>query len=159
MAYSEERKEKVFKRIIDAIANDGQPIRNILKEKWSPSPSTFFEWLEQDESKAKRYARACEIRADVLFDEMLTIAFTPEIGETVKQVQKGDGKNAKKELEKTKGDMLGHRKLKVDTIKWALSKMAPKKYSDKLDLTTNGDKLQGSASAVKVEIIKPDFDD
>lgn len=144
MAYTEERKEKVFNRIIDAISNDGRPIRDILKEKWSPSPSTFFQWLDDDEKLAKRYARACEIRADVLFDEMLTIAFTPEIGETVKMVQKG----SKKEMEKTKGDMLGHRKLKVDTIKWALSKMAPKKYQDKIDVTSNGEKLNSSIPLV-----------
>ncbi|WP_336716287.1 hypothetical protein [Chryseobacterium mucoviscidosis] len=144
MAYTEERKEKVFNKIIDAIADEGRPIRDILKEKWSPSPSTFFQWLDDDEKFSKRYARACAIRADVLFDEMLTIAFTPEVGETVKMVQKGE----KKEVEKTKGDMLGHRKLKVDTIKWALSKMEPKKYGDKLDLTTDGDKLNSSIPLV-----------
>lgn len=140
MAYTVEHKEKVFNKIIDAIADDGRPIRDILREKWTPSTSTFFEWLEADEEKAKRYARACEIRADVLFDEMLTIAFTPEIGETVKMVQKGN----RKEMEKTKGDMLGHRKLKVDTIKWALAKMAPKKYQDRLDVTSDGEKINSS---------------
>lgn len=144
MAYTEERKEKVFAKIIDAIANDGKTIRDILKEKWSPSPSTFFQWLDDDEIKSKQYARAHAIKADVLFDEMLHIAFTPEIGETVKMVQKG----SKKEMEKTKGDMLGHRKLKVDTIKWALSRMAPKKYGDKLDITSDGDKVSGSIPLV-----------
>ncbi|WP_241287508.1 terminase small subunit-like protein [Chryseobacterium indologenes] len=144
MAYSEERKNKVFDKIINTIADKGKPIRTILQEKWSPSPSTFFEWLEEDDLKAKRYARACEIRADVLFDEMLHIAFTTEEGETLKMVQKG----GKKEMEMTKGDMLGHRKLKVDTIKWALSKMSPKKYGDKIDVTSDGEKVSGSIPVV-----------
>ncbi|WP_278494925.1 hypothetical protein [Chryseobacterium arthrosphaerae] len=147
MAYTEERKDKVFNRIINAIANDGLPIRQILKEKWSPSPSTFFEWLEDDKSKAKRYARACEIRAEFLFEEMREIAFTPEIGETIEMTQKG-GKDGKKEIKKIQGDMLGHRKLKVDTIKWQISKLYPKKYGDKLDLTSDGEKIPGSIPLV-----------
>lgn len=148
MRYTEKRKEKVFAQIIDEMVNEGRAIRDILKESWSPSPSIFFKWLEDDENKAKQYARAHEAKAEILFDEMLHIAFTPEEGETIKMVQKGEGKNAKKEMEKTKGDMLGHRKLKVDTIKWALSRMAPKKYSDKLDVTTDGEKLNSSIPLV-----------
>lgn len=155
MAYTEERKEKVFRKIIDIIANEGRSVRDILKEKWAPSPSTFFQWLEDDEKKAKQYARACEIRADVLFDEMLSVAFTPEIGETLKVVQKGSNK----EIEKTKGDMLGHRRLKVDTIKWAISRISPKKYGERLDLTSKGAKIDATPSLVRVEVIKPDFED
>lgn len=124
--------------------DEGMAVRNILKEKWAPSTSTFFQWLEEDEIKSKRYARACEIKAEVLFEEMIHIAFTTEEGETMKMVQKGN----KKEMEKTKGDMLGHRKLKVDTLKWAISKMLPKKYGDKLDLTSDGEKVTGSIPLV-----------
>ena len=148
MAYTEERKNKVFDKIIDKIVNDGQATRDILKEKWSPSPSTFFKWLDEDESKSKQYARALQVKADFLFEEMIHIAFTPEEGETVEMSQKGEGKNAKKEIKKTKGDMLGHRKLKVDTIKWAISKTYSKKYGDKLDLTSDGEKIPGSIPLV-----------
>ena len=33
-------------------------------------------------------------------------------------------------------------KLRVDTRRWALSKMQPKKYGDKLDITSNGEKIE-----------------
>ncbi|MDQ1855746.1 hypothetical protein [Chryseobacterium sp. WLY505] len=154
MAYTEERKEKIFNKIINLIVDEGKPVRQILKEKWAPSTSTFFDWLEEDEKKAKRYARACEIRADILFEEMHEIAFTPEIGETVEMNQKG-GKNGKKEMRKIQGDMLGHRRLKVDTLKWQISKLNPKKYGDKLDVTSGGDKiLSAEERAQKIRELK-----
>lgn len=155
MAYSEEKKEEVFSYIIEQIADKGRPIRSILQDENTPSTITFFKWLEESEDKAKQYARACEIRADVLFDEMLQIAFTPEEGETHKRTKKG----SVSETEVTKGDMLGHRRLKVDTLKWAISKMAPKKYGDKVDVTTAGDKINSTPSVVRVEVVNPDFED
>ena len=144
MAYTEKRKEKIFQRIIDELINDGKAIRDILQESWSPSPSTFFQWLEDDEAKTKQYARAYKAKAEVLFDEMMHIAFTPEIGEITKMIQRGN----KKEMEKTRADMIAHRTLKVNTIKWALSKMEPKKYGDKVDITTDGEKVNTSIPLV-----------
>ncbi len=155
MAYKEEDKERIFDHIITEIAEEGRPVRSILKDEGMPSTSTFFQWLEEDKSKAKQYARACEMRADVLFDQMLQIAFTPVEGETKKIVKKGKTE----ETETTKGDMLGHRRLQVDTLKWSISKLAPKKYGDKVDVTSAGDKLSGTPSVVRVEVVNPDFDD
>jgi hypothetical protein len=155
MAYTEENKEEIFNKIIAEIADEGTPVRTILKRKGMPSSSTFFIWLDEDDFKSKQYARACEMRAEVLFDQMLQIAFTPVEGETKKIVKKGKVQ----ETETTKGDMLGHRRLQVDTIKWSISKLAPKKYGDKMDVTTAGDKINGTPSIVRVEVVNPDFDD
>ncbi|AZA73559.1 terminase small subunit-like protein [Chryseobacterium indoltheticum] len=141
MKYGKKQKEDIFDKIIDSIVEDGKPIRQILKEDWTPSTRIFFQWLDEDEEKVKRYARACEIRTDMLFDEMLMIASTTEEGETMKISQKGEGKKTVKEIEKTKGDMLGHRRLKVETIKWVIGKMNPKKYGAKLDITSGGEQI------------------
>ena len=140
MAYTEEDKERIFNDIITEMADKGTPARTILLRKGMPSSSTFFAWLEDDSSKSKRYARACEFRADALFDELLDIVYNTEEGVTIKETDKGN--------EITRGDMLGHRKLKADTLKWAISKLSPKKYGDKIDLTTDGEKLSGSIPLV-----------
>lgn len=91
-----------------------------------PGQSTVFRWLAKDENAdfREQYARARETQADVLFDEILTIADTPVIG--VKTVTKATG------VEKTEGDMIEHRRLQVDARKWMLGKMQPKKYGDKV---------------------------
>lgn len=150
MAYKKSEITQIFNRIIEEIVNEGKYIRDILKEDWSPSTQTFFIWLD-DEKKSKQYARACEIRAEILMEQMIHIAFTPEEGETVEMSQKGEGKKSVKEMKKTKGDMLGHRKLKVDTLKWVIAKSAPKKYGTKIDLTTQGEKIEGNSVPIVLE--------
>jgi hypothetical protein len=48
-------------------------------------------------------------------------------------------------FEERRGDMLGHRRLQVDTRKWYLSKVLPKKFGDKseLDLTSGSKPIVG----------------
>jgi hypothetical protein len=67
------------------------------------------------------------VRSDVLFEEIIEIADTTEEGTVVETDDHGRTK------EKT-GDMTQHRRLKIDARKWAVSKMSPKKYGDKLEI-------------------------
>ena len=62
--------------------------------------------------------------AESLIDEIVEIADTPEFG--IKKVTKADGS-----VEQTEADMIEHRRLRIDTRKWAAAKMAPKKYGEK----------------------------
>ena len=124
MAYKKEQIEIIFKTITERIVN-GEAIRNILKDADMPSYETFYKWLEESKDKAKQYARACELRAEVIFDEMLEIADTTIDGVVIETDDNGRTKEKK-------GDMLGHRRLQVETRKWILSKLNPKKYSDKI---------------------------
>ena len=90
-----------------------------------PAESTVRAWaLDDIHGFAAQYARAREIGYHGLFDEMLEIADTTHEG--VKTVQKATG------IETTTGDMIEHRRLRVDTRKWMLSKALPKIYGDKL---------------------------
>lgn len=128
MAYTKAKIKKVFAYIIDEIEK-GRALRIILKDPDTPSSSTFFEWLEGDEEKAKRYARATRVRADDIFDEILEIADTTKEGVTIKETHLG--------TEVTTGDMLGHRKLQIDARKWYLAKLEPSKYGDKVEHDVN----------------------
>lgn len=133
MAYSQEDKEKIFTKICEEIET-GRSLRSILKEDENmPSSSTFFIWLKENKEKSKRYELATDLRTDILFDEIIEIAYNIEEGTTTKETERG--------LEITTGDMLGHRRLKIDALKWSLSKLNPKKYGDKLDMTTGGEKI------------------
>ena len=147
MAYTQEDKDRIFNEIISDIES-GLSLRASLRKDNRPSSSTFFIWIDEDELKSKQYARSTELRADILFDEILEIAYTTEEGTTTKETDKG--------IEISTGDMLGHRRLKVDSLKWVLSKMNPKKYGDKTDITSGGEKLPTSPQAIQIEITKPD---
>ncbi len=128
MAYTEEKRNEVFEYICKQIET-GRSLRSILKnDNDMPSSSTFFIWLTENELKSKRYELATDLRTDALFDEIVEIAYNPELGITTKVNQKG-------EFEETSGDMLGHRRLKIDALKWSLSKLNPKKYGDKTEVS------------------------
>jgi len=126
--YSEEQKKEIFNNIFNSIEN-GNSLRKTLRVINLPA-KTFYEWLEQDEEKSKQYARACELRADILFEEILEIADTTIEGKVIETDESGRTK------EKV-GDMLGHRRLQIDARKWMLGKLNPKKYGDKLEVDQN----------------------
>jgi hypothetical protein len=122
MAYSQQQINETFDEILREI-EQGNSLISILRRKEFPSTATFYQWLEADEDKAKRYVRACEIRADVIFEDIIDIAdhsdedHTPFTGANVVQRDR----------------------LKIDARKWIVAKLHPKKYSDRVyqDITTH----------------------
>jgi hypothetical protein len=108
-----------------------ESLRKICSDEDMPSTTTVFRWLEAHESFREQYARAREMQADAFADEMTDIADTPMVGVIKKITEDG--------VEITEEDMLGHRKLRIDTRKWIASKLKPKRYGDKIDHTHGGD--------------------
>lgn len=133
MAYSEEQKDNVFNRVIKEIQS-GKALRNVLKEEGMPSSQTFYIWLDEDELKSKQYAGACEDRAEAIFEEMIEIA--DDGSNDYMTITKGIEKYNVEDKEVT-----NRSRLRIDTRKWMLSKLMPKKYGDKLDITTDGERL------------------
>lgn len=80
-------------------------------------------WLDGSRPEfSEQYARAREAQADKLAEEALQIA---DDGRSDTYVD-GDGNV------KTDTEVIQRSKLRVDTRKWLASKMAPKKYGDKV---------------------------
>ena len=80
-------------------------------------------WLDGSKPAfSEQYARAREAQADKLAEEALQIA---DDGRSDTYVD-GDGNV------KTDTEVIQRSKLRVDTRKWLASKMAPKKYGDKM---------------------------
>lgn len=102
---------------------DGQSLRAICRDEELPCAATIFNWLNKNVKFVEQYTRARDVQADVLFDEIHDIADTPRIG--FKTVRKADS------VETTEADMIEHRRLQIDSRKWLVGKLAPKKYSDK----------------------------
>jgi len=101
-----------------------------------PCASTVFKWLTEKPEFTEQYARAKEESSDALFEELLDIA--------------DDGRNDWMEKLDSEGNMIGwqlngehiHRsKLRVDSRKWMMSKLKPKKYGERIhqDVTVNVD--------------------
>jgi hypothetical protein len=96
-------------------------------DDWTPSETTFRRWCDGDEELAAKYARAREDRAEAIFEECMTIADSQE-GDVVMV----DGHATPNH------DMIARAKLRIDTRRWMLGKMQPKKYGEKIDLNHGG---------------------
>lgn len=110
--------------ICERLAN-GESLRRVCRDDDMPNASTVHLWVIKNEAFSKQYARAREVQADKLFEEVLEIADTPAQGERRKLLPNGSE-------EITTGDMIEHRRLQVDARKWMAGKLAPKKYGDKV---------------------------
>lgn len=111
---------KQRKRIIEELA-DGKSLRTICRAKGMPAISTVMEWCSKDEAWAEQYARARAQGDDAMAEDIQEIADREGIDPQDK-------------------------KIRIDARKWLLAKRQPKKYGDKLDLTSGGEKLAGDIS-------------
>lgn len=137
--YTEEERETILTDINDRISN-GESLRKILLEKDMIDSKTFYKWIDGDDDRKsdvyvkriQQYTRACARRADAIFEEAISIADTPQEGEITKTDKDGN-------KEVTKADMIAHRRLQVDTRRWAAGKLNPKKYGDKVQTEHSGE--------------------
>src|SRR5690606_8971563 len=110
--YSQEEKDKRFEEVCQRI-EQGEPLRRIVRGDDAPlSQPIFYELLNSDPDKVARYARAREVFADVVFDEILDIA--DESKADVVGVDKFGNPIVD-------GEAIQRSRLKVDTRKWMLS--------------------------------------
>ena len=155
--YSTEEKDLMKSRILEEMTgSECRSLADILKNDVLgefPNNSTVYGWLQSSHNQfdaifTENYERARDIRADLLFEKMLNIANTPQTG-TVTKIGGANG------VEVTEADMIQHRRLQVDTHKWVLSRMKPKKYGDKIETTiTGGDK---PVQTVDYSKLSPEF--
>lgn len=118
--------------IIEWIA-EGRPLREFCRQDDTPGWRTVYDWLEREPEFSARFARARDMGADAIAEEALQIADTPLEGVRTETTTGEDGST-----KEVREDMLGHRKLQVETRLKLLAKWHPKKYGDKVDHTLMG---------------------
>lgn len=119
---------------ICADLSNGKPLRQICREQrihWC----TIYDWRDRFPEFAIRLARARDLGEEAIAAECLEIADTPLEG--VETTEKGKGRA--KVVETKRGDMLGHRKLQIETRLKLLAKWNPSKWGDKVEQTHKGD--------------------
>lgn len=136
---------------------DGMSLRNVCKQPGMPSTATVMRWLADDSKAAFReqYARAREAQADLLAEEILSIA--DEECTMVRADKHGSNDDDGEGHTEVVFDStaVARNRLRVDARKWLASKMAPKKYGDKLQAELTG--ANGGAIAVNstVTFVRP----
>lgn len=121
-----------LEEILDRLSN-GIALRAICRDL-DLNECSVRRWMAKDEDTARRKAEAKEMGCDALAEECVEIADTPLIGETVtRKPIVVDGKaieGAFVEEVRTE-DMLGHRRLQIDTRMRLIGKWSSR-YADKL---------------------------
>lgn len=128
--------KNIGRKICSRIA-EGESVRRIVKDKKMPASSTIYRWLLDDERKEfwEQYAKARNIQAEQMFEELLEIA---DDGSN-DWMEKHDEDNAGYSFN---GEHFQRSRLRIDTRKWFLSKIVPKKFGDKIDFTSDGEKIE-----------------
>ena len=108
-AWTPEIEDEIFGRIAK-----GEALHVICDDDWLPSVDTVYRRMHSDEAFRDNYARAKDMHADRVFDEIQLISdlATPEDVQVAR--------------------------LRIDTRKWRLGKLRPKVYGDKLDVEHSG---------------------
>lgn len=108
--------------------SEGEPLREICRDPRMPAWRTIYLWMHKDEDLYARIARARDIGYDKMAEECLEIADNMQMGikETVIVDAKGN-----ESVSRANEDMLGHRRLQIETRLKLLAKFHPTKYGDK----------------------------
>lgn len=113
------------KQICDMIES-GMTLNAICQLPDVPSIPTVYKWLDNQPDFFQDYARARSKQADTFADMVMTEAFNSH------DAQIG--------------------RLRIDALKWTASKLAPKKYGDKVEIESN------SSQNFKISFSVPDRD-
>jgi len=106
----------------------GRSLRSVCSDEGMPAESTVRFWaIEDRDGFAAQYARAREAQMEALGEDLLAISDN-EAGDPQRD------------------------RLRVDARKWLMSKIAPKRYGDKLDLEHSG---QVQISRIEHVIVDP----
>ncbi len=104
--------QDIADEICKRMAN-GETMRKIVLDDHMPPSGTVYRWLETNPNFREQYTQARSMQADCYAEMIIDEAFGSH------------------------DSSIG--RLRMDALKWAASKIAPKKYGDKLEVETKGD--------------------
>lgn len=141
-SFTQEKADAICERIAG-----GESLRSICLSDDMPGITTVMRWLADESNSAFRaqYARARETQADFMAEEILSIA--------------DDGTNDSytddEGRQRTDQDVIARSRLRVEARKWLASKMAPKKYGDKVQQELTGADGGPINHSLTVEFVNP----
>lgn len=143
--YTEELAKTICLRL-----SRGESLRRICQEEEMPNADTIYSWVLENKGAdaegrngfSEKYRRARDIQAEVMVEEMIAIA--DDSSRDTMFVTRGET-----ELPMEDKEWTNRSKLRVETRKWYISKVIPKKYGDKVDVTSGGETIKGNTIVLK----------
>jgi len=132
VAYDDATKTAMVDALLVQIET-GKSMREVCRMDGMPDHGTVIRWMRDDAALATRYARARMAQADVLFDRM----------EAVEEAVSA-------------GTMDSHAaRVVLDSMRWRASKLAPKVYGDRLDVSVSDSRISisGALAAAQARLV------
>jgi hypothetical protein len=132
MAYATNEVTEIQERVIVELQT-GRSLRQVCKDDGMPDLTTILRWVVLFPEFATKYARARMAQADTLFDRM----------EVVEEAV-------------TAGSMDSHAaRVVLDSMRWRASKLAPKVYGDRLDVSVSDNRISisGALAAAQARLV------
>lgn len=106
--------------------SEGESLREICRDESMPSTASVMRWAHANEAFREQYARAREDLLEHWAEEINEIADNGSNDWMKRSEKKGGGYEVN-------GEHIARSRLRVDTRKWLLSKLAAKKYGDRVE--------------------------
>ena len=97
---------------------EGKSLRSICRAKTMPTLRTVLRWVRDDAEFMERYQVAQAVRSELMVDGIV------ELSKKAKDINSAAGI-----------------RVQIDAIKWAAAHMKPKRFGDKIDITSDGEKM------------------
>ena len=137
---------------ICSLLSEGLSLRAVCRKDDMPCKATVFKWLRENSTFSDQYARAKEEAADAMFEDIQDIA-DDQVGNAVLDdngIPMIDAMG--RPLKVVDGPAVQHAALRVNTRKWMMSKMKPKKYGEKVAHEHGGK----DGNPITTVVMKPD---
>ena len=146
MAFDQATADLICERLAE-----GESLRTICRSDGMPSRTEVFRWLADDANAAFRdqYARAKEFGIEAMADDIQEISDDARNDWMEANGEDNAGWRAN-------GEHIQRSRLRVDSRKWILSKLAPKKYGDKIEQTIGGPNGGPVPVEATIRFIKPE---
>lgn len=150
MAYSDEEKAEIIAHVLVQVAS-GRFVSRVFREDQTttsgvkmPAASTFWLWVFQDESDevSDKLVRARDYGIEALLDETIDIADETEF-DTVRDDNGNDRPNS---------EWISRSRLRVDTRVKLAQMLKPKKYGQKVDVTSGGEPIKADETTRAIRI-------
>lgn len=118
---------------ICALLAEGQSLREICRADGMPSKTSVMRWLHAQPAFRDQYARAKTIGIEAIAEDILDIA--DDATNDWMERKSAEDVNIGWQFN---GEAARRSQIRIDARKWLLSKLAPKKYGDKVELEHSG---------------------
>jgi hypothetical protein len=131
--YNETIADMICERMVCGKDDKPESLRSICRDEGMPPLGTVMRWLAKYPEFREQYASAREAQAEVQQEELLEISdnCTDDILTLLGNEEEGS-------LGRINHSAIARAKLQIDTRKWVMSKMSPKKYGDRLSAELSG---------------------